>query len=188
MDLDGAAAQWMTPSANEDAAGTVDGQMQRMLTHQAAQWMTPTVQDAGKATKRLRDEHQNNLTAEVEAWATPTSRDWKGSYSDEAMVRKDGKSRMDQVESQAIHLIDYSLLSRQALQTGSDGQPSSGSAPTSRRQLNPVFVEWLMGWPTGMTSLAPLGSGSPGMGLCHWWQLMRSELSQLGWTVPGDNC
>jgi hypothetical protein len=27
--------RWLTPSANEDAAGTVNGQMQKMLTHQA---------------------------------------------------------------------------------------------------------------------------------------------------------
>ena len=41
-----------------------------------------------------------------------------------------------------------------------DWQPSSGSAPTSRRRLNPLFVEWLLGWPENWTSLAPLGSDS----------------------------
>jgi hypothetical protein len=34
-----------------------------------------------------------------------------------------------------------------------DGQPSSESAPTSRRRLNPRFVEWLMGFPIGWTEL-----------------------------------
>jgi DNA (cytosine-5)-methyltransferase 1 len=43
------ASAWLTPSANEDAAGSIDGKMQKMLTHQA------------KET----------------AWATPIARDWK---------------------------------------------------------------------------------------------------------------
>lgn len=78
------AEHWMTPSANEDAAGTVDGNMQQMLTHQA---------------KRFHP----------------------------------------------------------APETPPPGQPSSESAPTSpRRSLNPKFVEWLMNWPPGWTSLAPL--------------------------------
>ena len=50
------------------------------------------------------------------------------------------------------------------------------------QRLNPVFVEWLMGWPIGWTSL-PLGlidSRLLEMELCHWWRLMRSSLSRLG--------
>ena len=34
-------------------------------------------------------------------WATPTSRDWKGSYKPESMTRKDGKSRMDALPQMA---------------------------------------------------------------------------------------
>jgi DNA (cytosine-5)-methyltransferase 1 len=60
---------WLTPSANEDAAGTVDGKMQNMLSHQA------------------------------------------------------------QVE------------------TGVTSQNDSG------QRLNPLFVEWLMGWPEGWLDL-----------------------------------
>ena len=82
------AEYWITPSANEDAAGTVDGQMQQMLTHQA---------------KRF---HQDPGTAP-------------------------------------------------------HGHESSPNAPTSRRQLNPRFVEWLQGWRPGWTSLAPLDYDSP---------------------------
>lgn len=188
--LTGATGMWPTASAHDGRrpGADVHSTQGANLNWEAALWTTPTVQDSGKATKRLREDHQNNLTADVEAWATPTSRDWKGSYSDEAMVRKDGKSRMDQVESQAIHLIDYSLLSRQAPRTLLDGEPSSPNAPTSRRQLNPAFVEWLMGWPEGWTSLVPRGSGSPETESCHWRRHMRSELSRLGWTVPDDNC
>ena len=58
-------------------------------------WPTPTVQDSNKATKKLRDNHQNNLTAIVfnQQLPTPTSRDWKGGYAEKSLTRKDGKSR-----------------------------------------------------------------------------------------------
>jgi DNA (cytosine-5)-methyltransferase 1 len=38
-------------------------------------------------------------------------------------------------------------------QTIPDGPQSSENAPTSRRRLNPRFVEWLMGFPIGWTEL-----------------------------------
>jgi hypothetical protein len=44
----------------------------------------------------------------------------------------------------------------------------------SRLTLNPLFVEWLMGWPIGWTDC-----GSAATGLFRWLQLMRSELSRL---------
>ena len=89
--LDEAAEQfWRPPTASEDAAGTVNGNMQQMLTHQA---------------KRVAS-------------------------------------------------------SLPAPETETDGSESSPSAPTSRRQLNPRFAEWLMGWEPGWTSLAPLDSAS----------------------------
>ena len=43
-------------------------------------------------------------------------------------------------------ILHSSLL---APPTCADGAPSSTSTPASRLQLNPDFVEWLMGWPRG---------------------------------------
>jgi hypothetical protein len=100
-------------------------------------WPTPTVQDSDKATKKMRSEHQNNLTAVVfnsPMFPTPTARDHKGSYTPEAMTRKDGKSRMDGLPQAAAY--------------HADGNPNhSGS-------LNPAWVEWLMGYPIGHTVCA----------------------------------
>ena len=42
------------------------------------------------------------------------------------------------------------------------------------RSLNPLFVEWLMGWPIGWTGFEPVG-----MECIRWKQLMRSALSKL---------
>lgn len=49
-------------------------------------------------------------------------------------------------------------------QPATHGEPSSQSAPTSRRQLNPRFVSWLMGWHPAWTSLALLSFGLPATG------------------------
>lgn len=171
LSLHHAVDQWKTPTANEDAAGTVDGKMQQMLTQQAkraSEWLTPTVQDSNKATKKLRADHQDNLTAQVanlEQWGTPSSREWKGAYTEEALTRKDGKSRMGLLGNQAV----YSHLGPES---ESDGGPSSESAPSSRRQLNPLFVEWLMGLPENWTSAEPSACGSLAM------ESYRSRLQQ----------
>lgn len=75
-------------------------------------------------------------------WATPTTRDWK-----------DGSDPSDQTPTNC-------LLGRQAPRTMTDGPLSSLSGPTSRRRLNPRFVEWLMGFPPAWTNFAPTATPS----------------------------
>jgi hypothetical protein len=48
-----------------------------------------------------------------------------------------------------------------------------------RRSLNPLFVEWLMGWPPGWTLLAWTDLGCSETELSHYRQRMRFALSQL---------
>lgn len=74
-------------------------------------------------------------------WPTPCAS--KGS-SPAALVRKTGKSR-------AADRIDHAVMA-------SDGG-----------QLNPQWVEWLMGWPIGHTGLEPLETGK-----CQEWQQQHS--------------
>lgn len=182
--LTGVTSLWQTPASDSFRSRGGERKDEMGLDQQARGfWATPTTQDAGKATKKLRADHQNNLTANVEHLATPAIRDGKGSYSDEAMVRKDGKSRMDQVESQAIHLNDYSH-SLPAPETQPHGSESSETAPTSRRQLNPRFVEWLMGWTPGWTSLAPLAFASPATASFPQPPPSPSEPSGEDWATP----
>jgi len=61
-------------------------------------------------------------------WPTPATRDYKDTETVYTPIRKDGKNRMD-------------TLGRVAANGG---------------QLNPDWVEWLMGWPIGWSSLEPL--------------------------------
>ncbi|MFO1107514.1 MAG: hypothetical protein U1E34_15620, partial [Amaricoccus sp.] len=50
-----------------------------------------------------------------------------------------------------------------------------------RRSLNPLFVEALMGWPTGWT-----GFGSVATAWSRWLRRMRCELWRLSW--PATSC
>lgn len=65
-------------------------------------------------------------------WATPTTRDHKGSYSPKALVRKDGKSRMNLLPQQAQY--DETNISKVG-------------------KLNPSWVEQLMGLPVQWSML-----------------------------------
>lgn len=60
--------------------------------------------------------------------------------------------------------------SLQAPATGQDGSASSEKRPT----LNPLFVEWLMGWPPAWTAFACSETA-----LSLWRQRMRSALSSI---------
>lgn len=56
--------------------------------------------------------------------------------------------------------------------------PRSLHAPgrSARLSLNPLFVEWLMGWPPGWTDC-----GLPVTGFARWLQRQRTELARLSW-------
>jgi DNA (cytosine-5)-methyltransferase 1 len=85
-------------------------------------------------------------------WMTPTARDHKDGATSLANVPVNG------------------LLGRQVLATPTAGGDTSGT----HRSLNPLFVEALMGWPTGWTAF-----GSAATAWCRWLPRMRCELSRL---------
>lgn len=99
------------------------------LADQVKMWPTPTVQDSNKATKKWRENHQNNLTAAVfnpeKMWPTPAATNYKGSVKDRYMGSETYRANLD--EAVRTHREDG--------------------------QLNPDWVEWLMGYPPGWTNL-----------------------------------
>lgn len=124
-------------------------------------WPTTTAQDAESSGRRRPSDI--TLTAAVRAWATPSARDHKGGYSDEAMTRRDGKSRENDLLPQMAERFSPQV------RTTRHGQPSSSSAPIwlqlyhdvppKHRRLNPNFSEWLMGlppqWTNALTGCGP---------------------------------
>lgn len=87
--------------------------------------------------------------ARLTEWGTPTSRD-----------HKDGSSDLSNTPVNGLlgRQVLVSDCSRPDPQPGSSGQSSSESDPTSRRRLNPKFVEHLQGLPEGWVSPAPISS------------------------------
>ena len=141
-----AVRMWPTPQAFDAQRGPIsEERYQKKLggpslvsevAHRQRNWPTPTVQDSNKATKRWREDHQNNLTAAVfnpgRMFPTPTKSDYKGAYKTESLIRKDGKSR-------AFDKLPNAVLE------GEGNETVKGS-------LNPDWVEWLMGYPPGFTN------------------------------------
>jgi hypothetical protein len=79
-------------------------------------------------------------------WQTPATDSFRSRGGD----RKD-EMGLDQ-EARNFH---FSHLDQETPKPGSESSPN---APTSRRRLNPNFVDWLMGLPPGWTDYAPVAT------------------------------
>lgn len=149
-----------------------------------------------------------------ENWATPTARMHKG--GGQAVTRADGKSRLDMLDWQAEHwptpmagsagtntynAAGNSDFSRRAEELAKGVRafamvdlllpdrptPSGVKSSETRRRLNPLFVEWLMGWPEGLSGFDTAGTASchspqpsPGCGCMNCWlTTQRAMLSDL---------
>ena len=163
---------WPTPKACDGSKPSAGKRRDADLDHRARLWPTPNVPNGGRvnppgtsATGQAPDGSKKQIgldevaRASAQRWMTPTARDHKDGATTLANTPVNG------------------LLGRQVLKTGMAG----GDSSAARRTLNPLFVETLMGWPTGWT-----GFGSAATAWCHWLPRMRGELSRLGSTMPRE--
>lgn len=125
-----------------------------------AAWATPTAH--GRTHTPRRVDHGQQLANQVDRWSTPAVADVMGGRKSRSGARSSELLLNGQAER---------LSSLQAPTITTDGAPSS----VSGRRLNPLFVEWLMGWPAGWTRFACSATE-----LSRFKQRMRSELSHLG--------
>lgn len=97
-------------------------------------WPTPTL-DSSKARDKKYNQGGMPLQVAAKLWPTPTASDHKGSGP--TVIRKDGKDR-------SKDRLDYAIEQQQLGTTG---------------RLNPQWVEWLMGVPSGWTDLGFWATG-----------------------------
>jgi hypothetical protein len=132
---------WPTPQAHDAQKGYADrvGRFgtthgARNLNDEVKMWPTPTsslADKGGRVTPNKAREGGTLIEAlSARTWPTPCASASKGS-SPAALTRKDGKDRSND-------RIDHAVMA------------------TDGGQLNPEWVEWLMGWPIGHTAYEPL--------------------------------
>ena len=171
------AGTWPTPrSEDSESAGNHPG-AQDSLTGVMREWQTPGTDSFRSRGGERKDEMGLDQQARSLPWATPSAHDAKGANG----PAHQEKERPH--EGQLANQVAWGV-SLPAPATAMPGAESSESAPTSRRQLNPRFTEWLMGWTPGWTSLAPLGCGSPGTASYRSAPVSPSAPSGDNWPTP----
>jgi hypothetical protein len=111
---------------------------------------------------------KKRLGVAVQFWRTPMASDGMGGTEEFAL----GQNKRLNLRSQAATL---SLSGRRCRTTTRDGAKFPHT-------LNPLFCEWLMGWPTGWT-----GSALAATELSRWSRLMLGELSRLECNLNGTS-
>ena len=162
--LDDRVAAWPTPAARDYKGATDErwGTNSRPLNEVAKIWSTPRASDGDKGGPNQSFSAGGvPLPAQTAQWSTPAVADVQGGRKARSGERSDELLLNGQAAS---------LSSRQDQANSSTGETSSNSG----RKLNPLFVEWLMGWPTGWTAF-----GCSATELSRFRRHMRSELSQL---------
>lgn len=136
-------------------------------------WPTPAARDhkGANAADHLDNgtgrKHLGQLPNFVEhIWATPRAHE-VGQYTRD---RGDPEKQRASLTGQAMS-ADF-LYSVRLPERSPTGAPSL----KERRSLNPLFVEWLMGWPPGWTLLVWTDFACSETALCRYRQLMRCEL------------
>lgn len=119
-------------------------------------WATPTAADAWtenmKSTQQKPgSKHSVNLADAVRMWPTPTQRDYKGSNSMTHILRPGQKNHMGQLANAVKMFPTPRANCGSGMSKHGDGGQDLQTAVGG--QLNPTWVEWLMGFPIGWTDL-----------------------------------
>ena len=128
------------PSQSEIELGNPKKRLEtEVIVREPAQWPTPTAQEAEKAGFHAKGQMGQSLSAMAKrgelSWPTPSTRDHKDNPGmAKTSINADGsiRNRTDQLARKVF---------------------SVGDTPPGGGHLNPDWVEWLMGVPTGWTEL-----------------------------------
>jgi hypothetical protein len=157
---------WPTPtqdSATERTSKYAQGGTP--LTMAVKMWQTPVADDScNRPNGKWNSRGEPKLSAQVKLYPTPCARDYFPPHTPEYIAKKKaqghGMSNLnDYVAKWPTPTVNDSKNSTlPPSQINHDNIPGAlirnGEAPGG--QLNPTWVEWLMGWPLGWTDLKPL--------------------------------
>jgi hypothetical protein len=142
--LNESAEHWATPNAHDgrrpgsDATSTQGANLKR----DAEIWQTPGTDSFRSRGGDRKDEML--LDQEARNWPTASARDWKSGQASEETFNGNARPLNEWAERfPPSHQVPLTH----------DGPQSSPPVQTSRRRLNPRFVEWLLGFPIGWTEL-----------------------------------
>lgn len=193
--LEGAAESWRGPSDISKRGGSqtpekrMAGGHSVNLEDQAEHWMGPNVPNGGRSTAHAEQvgntlyhdgkKVQLGLESQAKQWSAPAAQNHKGSSegsSEGSITRADGKSREDILSYQAEQFFRPPSSLDRPIAGGSMSSTDSPNSnqPSVKRKLNPIFVEALMRWPTGLS-----GFERQETAWTRWWLLMPSFLSAL---------
>jgi hypothetical protein len=170
------AEQWATPQAGNSKGGGVT--QARDLARESRFWQTPGTDSFRSRGGDRKHEMGLDQEARAQAWPTPSVlqqeesvESWTARRAREKAKGRNGNGFGEPLDmlAQRFHLDP---------ETNGPGPPSSQSAPNSHRRLNPLFVEWLMGWPEHW-STARSDSDSSATAWCHWLRRSRSALARM---------
>lgn len=151
----------------------------------AQQWEAPSVAVTEGSRKTRGGDRSNELllTGQAEAvserWSSPKASDPEkaGPNMRGSITRQDGKSRADILSYQAEQFFHPPSSPDQPTTLAgaicSTDTPNTNQ-PSVKRKLNPIFVEALMRWPTGLS-----GFERPAMAWIQWLQRQLGFLSTL---------
>ncbi|WP_244420669.1 hypothetical protein [Mesorhizobium japonicum] len=181
-------ATWLSRQALEKSKGKNGNGMGLPLAMAAKLWPTPAALDGQKAPKTFAGGNIS-LPEAAKTWSTPRASDGEKGGPKQAfgaggmpLAAQTLQWRTPRSSESGQYQYDRGDKSKPTpTLTGQAfshlGQPTSKPGETclvERRSLNPLFVEWLMGWPPGWTA-----SECSATALSVWKRHMRCALSQL---------
>jgi hypothetical protein len=162
----GASPDWQTPVA-DDACNRKDGKWNsRGEPKLSAQVMIPTPTVCGNYNKKgLTKSSGDGLATWAKMFPTPRATDAeKNQRTQEGVEREIARKGGPQDLIQAVRTWPTPTKSDGTGGPGSSGREGGENLRTAvNGQLNPPWVEWLMGWPIGWTDCEPLATDK-----CQW--------------------
>ena len=160
-----------TPAQNGNSAAGNNDFSRRAEELAARMWGTPRGSDGEKGGPNMSfGAGGTPLPAQAAKWPTPASRDHKGENAAAHLENGTGRLHLDQLPNFVAHSFSRPApetwahgrtplptirLSRRLFRSATSRMPAATLRRLSKREtwtkrrLNPLFVEWLMGWPPG---------------------------------------